>query len=148
MDINPPEEENQLLDNLDTDFHIHKPTLMVRIKSSLIDVMIMILLMWIVSFFEIQSDLLRGILFVLVILYEPLFISIYRTAGQYLTGIRVLNYSRYKKTGKESRVNILLSLIRYLLKLSFGWFSLLTIHSDTYGRAIHDKAASTVVIYN
>jgi hypothetical protein len=45
----------------------------------------------------------------------------------------------------KTNINIFYSIFRYLSKLLLGWISLLTIHSDDYGRAIHDKIGNSVM---
>ena len=76
------------------------------------------------------------------VLYDPLFTTIYGgTIGHTLTNISV-------RKAKNINKNIALSLaiIRFLLKVTLGWLSLITIGASEKKTAIHDKAANSVVI--
>ena len=62
-----------------------------------------------------------------------------------IMGLRVRKFSDVKDGRLYSNINIFYSISRYFSKLLLGWISLLTIHSDDYGRAIHDKIGSSVM---
>lgn len=59
-----------------------------------------------------------------------------------IMGLRVKNESNEEK-------NILFhkAILRYLVKSSLGWISLLTVSGNKKKKAIHDKVAGSVVIY-
>ena len=60
-------------------------------------------------------------------------------------GIRVRKFKRYKNKKESKNINILSSLLRFTFKLLLGWISLLSIHSDTYGQALHDKISNSLM---
>ena len=111
-----------------------RPTLSERVKSVVIDSVVVILLFFaankIVELTNIESTNLKIILLVLIILYEPFLTSTDQTIGQKIIGIKVINKSHYFETNKEKGINILQSLIRYLFKIFLGWVSLITINFD------------------
>ena len=129
--------------------YFHKPELLPRIKSTLIDSVVVIALMMIAAAvlnqLNIQSGTVRGITLFLIPLYEPIMTSISQTLGQKIMGLRVRRYINIAEGGQVQNINIIASIFRYILKVSLGWLSLLTIHSDKYGRAIHDNVASSVM---
>jgi hypothetical protein len=63
------------------------------------------------------------------------------TIGNYLKGIRVR-----KVSNTSNRINFIQAFFRYVLKISLGWISFLTIHSNNQKRAIHDLAVGSVMI--
>jgi uncharacterized RDD family membrane protein YckC len=125
------------------------PQLTDRIQSVLIDTILIVILMFVFSTIldkiENPPDWIRIVMFVGIwFVYEPLCITLGFTLGNYIKGIRV---RQVKDTSK--RINIFQSLIRYLFKLLLGWFSFLTINSNSKRRAIHDIIARSVMInYN
>ena len=131
-------------------FYFNKPGLMPRIKSTLIDVLVVMALMGVAAALlnglEVESGAVRGWCFVGVWLYEPLFTSIGRTLGQVVMGLQVRRLSDLKNGARLRGISIPASVLRFLLKCALGWISLLTIHSDRYGQAIHDKAANSVML--
>jgi uncharacterized RDD family membrane protein YckC len=123
------------------------PTVSERIKAASLDTFVIILLMVVVSqifsaFNEVKNEF-RAAAFVLVILYEPITTSLWGgTIGHYIFGIRVRrNKNRFK--------NILfpVALIRFALKISLGWLSLLTVNSHKEKKAIHDSITGSIVVF-
>ena len=129
--------------------YFSKPSLVLRIKSMFVDTVVVILLMIIASqiltFFHVESGVVHSIILGFILLYEPIFVSINRTIGQKVMGLRVRNFSTLSTTGQATNINIIWSLLRFIIKTLLGWVSLLTIHSNTYGKAIHDAVANSVV---
>lgn len=123
------------------------PKLKTRISSTMIDMLVVLLLMVVASRIleglQIESGEVRKIVFILVWLYEPLMISIDRTLGQRIMGIRVELLSPKQASQQLSPLR---SLLRYFFKLSLGFISLFTIHSNKNGQAIHDMAAGSVMV--
>lgn len=121
------------------------PPLLDRVKSTTIDTIILIacfyLLSDILSSINNVPDWLRVILFICFLMYEPLFISLNGTFGNYKNSIRVRNNNDTSK-----KLNIVQSIIRYFFKILFGWFSLLFILSNSKGRALHDIISGSVMI--
>lgn len=128
--------------------YYNKPNLMLRVKSMVIDSFVIIVLMYASSFLlgllNIESGNVRGVALGLIFLYEPIMTSMHRTVGQKLMGLRVRKYKAYKNN-MVVNISIFSALIRYVFKLLLGWISLLTIHSDTYGQAIHDKIGNSLM---
>jgi uncharacterized RDD family membrane protein YckC len=133
-------------------FYFNKPSLIVRIKSTAIDAFVIIFLLYLTSILlnalNINSGVVRALFLALVLLYEPISIAIGKTIGQSMMGLKVVDFNTYKNTEKASTINIWSSMIRYASKLFLGWISLLTIHSDKYGQAIHDKLGNSVVLFS
>lgn len=131
------------------EFLFDKPSLIKRIKCTIIDTMMIILIMYLISIvingLNIKSGLVRGLALGLTLLYEPIMTSIARTIGQQIMGLRVLNFAPESINENDKKISLVKSLARYFFKVTLGWISLLTIHSDIYGRAIHDKVSSSIM---
>ena len=144
-------ETNSTLDNLEKikKVYFSKPPLLLRIKSIFIDMIVVILVMMIalkvLTICSIESGTIRGIVLALILLYEPIFTSLNRTLGQKMMGLRVRSFSTLKNSKESKNINIVWSMLRFLIKSILGWLSLLTIHSNTYGKAIHDSIANSVM---
>lgn len=144
-------DEAKLLDNQEErqKVYFNKPSLVLRIKSMMVDTVVVILLMilasQILNFFNVESSLIKGIALGLIVLYEPILISLNRTVGQKIMGLRVRSFSGYSKTDESKNINIFWSILRFLMKSLLGWISLLTIHSNDYGKAIHDSLANSIM---
>jgi len=118
-----------------------------RVKAAVIDSLILVALSYgiseIFSLFETIPQSIRIISFVLIfILYDPLFTSFYGgTIGHSYSGIMV-------KSEKFPKKNIRLptAFIRFVLKVSLGWISLLTVTGNEKKKAIHDYVAGSIVI--
>ncbi|GAO43567.1 RDD family protein [Flavihumibacter petaseus] len=92
--------------------------------------------------YENTPDWIRiALFFGLWAVYEPLCTSLGCTAGNYLKGIRVRDVNH-----PEKRINFLQAFIRYVIKLSLGWISFLTMYTNHQRRAIHDLVAGSVMI--
>lgn len=149
-----PQEDNShdLLD--DTSLKVqplfHKPSLISRIKCTLVDSMMILLIAYLFSLainsLDIKSGLVRGIMLGVVLLYEPLMTSINKTLGQKIMGLKVSEFSVEGLKGRAKNISVPRSLVRYFFKIALGWISLLTIHSNNYGQAIHDKVSESIMI--
>lgn len=121
------------------------PQLTDRIQSTFIDAILIIILMFafagISDKFENVPDWVRVAMVAWVILYEPLCMTVGATLGNYIKGIRVRKMSDTTK-----RLNLFKAIIRYLMKLTLGWISFLTINLNSKKRAIHDFASGSVMI--
>jgi len=115
----------------------------------IIDTFMIIVLMYIAFLvldnLAIESGKIRGLIMGSIFLYEPIFTSINRTVGQKIMGLRVRKFEDFRKNKNKSNINIVNSIIRYIAKILLGWVSLLTIHSDNYGQAIHDKMGNSLM---
>jgi len=119
-----------------------------RVKAVLADSIIMIILMFFVtylfSFFENVPDNWRIGAFVFIFfLYEPLFTSILGgTIGHILIGIKV------KRDQDESKnIAFPVAVVRFFIKAVMGMLSLLLISSNGKRKAIHDMVAGSIVLY-
>lgn len=133
---------------LENDAQSIYPLLGDRVQSTFIDTILIIILMFVFSSilekYENAPDWIRIVLFVGIwVGYEPVCTSIGCTLGNYIKNIRVRRCSDPAK-----KINFLQALIRYVIKISLGWISFLTIHSNKERRALHDLAAGSVMIKN
>jgi len=65
------------------------------------------------------------------------------TIGHFLIGIRV---KRERKP--EKNIIFPFALIRFVVKATLGWISLLTVSNNLKRKAIHDHMIGSVVIYS
>lgn len=87
-------------------------------------------------------DWIRIVLFFGVwAVYEPFFMTRGCTLGNYVIGLRARQFQDDSK-----RISLLQAYVRYIVKVLLGWLSFLTINMNKQRRAIHDLAASTVMI--
>ncbi len=122
------------------------PPLVKRFQSLFIDQLFIIACMVMFSMLlgnTAGNDALRGaLLFSLFLVYEPFCMAFGCSAGNYLTGIRVRRYHDNSK-----RINIFNSYLRFFVKIMLGIISFFTVTSDHSKRAIHDKAAGSLMVY-
>lgn len=123
------------------------PVLVKRIQSVFIDTVFIVGMMFlfsaILSSFEQVPDWVRMSVFIFIwVVYEPLFVTIGCTLGNYVIGVRVRKHNDF-----NARINLFSALIRYAVKMALGWLSFVTIHTSNQRRAIHDLAAGSVMIY-
>ena len=124
------------------------PTIWLRIKAAAIDVVILLVLMIFVthvfSFFEQVTNITKSIAVLLIFtLYDPMLTSIFGgTIGHIIVGIRV-------KNEKDLNRNIIFpfAVARFLIKVTLGWISVMTIMLNEKGKAVHDIAVKSVVIF-
>lgn len=123
---------------------IKYPEIKSRIQSTFIDSALIMLLIIIASnvlgYFENTPDWVRIALFILFLMYEPIFVCIGCTLGNYIIGIRVR-----KENDMNKKINFLQSFIRFGFKVFLGWISFLTIHSNPQKRAIHDFVSGSLM---
>jgi hypothetical protein len=116
-----------------------------RVKSTTIDTLLLIacfyLLSDILNSMSNVSESLRILLFICILMYEPIFISLNGTFGNHKNSIRV---RQNKDTTKK--LNFFQSLLRYFLKISLGWISLIFILMNQKGRALHDIISGSIMI--
>jgi uncharacterized RDD family membrane protein YckC len=118
-----------------------------RIKAVVIDGIIIISAMYIISevfaLFDDVPNFLRATSFILVfLLYDPLFTSILGgTIGHSYSKITVKN-----EKNLEKNISFPQALIRFTIKSTLGWISLLTVTSNSKKQALHDLIAKSVVI--
>lgn len=142
-------EETDFESTVDGSLYFNRPSLVLRIKSMLIDTMILIGLAYIFTLLLESMDIIspesRRIALVIILLYEPVLVTIGGTVGQRVMGLRVRAKKNFVEKREKKNINFFNSLLRYISKILLGWISLLTIHSDKYGQALHDKIGSSVM---
>lgn len=120
-----------------------------RVKAAIIDSIFLIVIALLVGEFfavaELNNATFKIIAFVLIfILYDPFFTSFYgATIGHSYNHISVKQENNPKKN-----INFHHAFIRFLIKVSLGWLSLLSIINSTNKKAIHDYAVKSIVIEN
>jgi uncharacterized RDD family membrane protein YckC len=125
---------------------IEYPPMLTRVKTFVIDYAAMLVLMGVVSsildsFGEVPT-FIKIVLFIGILLYDPLLTSFGATLGQLLFGIRVRDV-----TDTNKKINLGYGLLRFLVKASLGWISLIMMSFTGKRRAIHDMAGNSIVIY-
>lgn len=130
---------------IEFDENFDYPYLLTRYKASLIDGVILACLFGVILFLTPNPNisLVEGIIFfIIIILYEPILLSIYSaTLGHYMMGIKVISLKN-----KNRKLNIFQGIIRISTKALLGWISFFTINFNPGHRAIHDFFSSSVVI--
>ena len=128
---------------------IKYPRITDRVKGAFADGLVLIGLMVIVSsvFSSIEdvSDEARKVAFVVIFfVYDPLLTSLLGgTLGHLMVGIRVKQESDIEKN-----IPIYFAVLRFAIKASLGWISLLTVTGNEQRKAIHYMAAKSLVVYN
>lgn len=82
-----------------------------------------------------------GLILVLFFVYEPLCTSQRCTLGQKIMGVRVRRYPSME------RISILMAYTRITVKALLGILSFFTLPFSKNRRAIHDMAASSIVVF-
>jgi uncharacterized RDD family membrane protein YckC len=144
--------ENTTLDSQEREtFYFKKPSLVIRVKELLIDAVFIIVLMGIMSAvlenLNVVSGQVRGGALLMILLYEPILIITGGTIGHRIMGLRVKASEDLIEKKEPKNINIIFSLLRYVVKILLGWVSLMTITSDKLGQAIHDKVGGSVVTF-
>jgi uncharacterized RDD family membrane protein YckC len=122
-------------------------TLINRLKAILIDVLVLVGLCMIAtaifSRIEYVSDTVRMVVFIFIfLLYDPLFTSIFgATIGHLIIGLKI-------RRAKDITRKLIfpMALIRFIIKGTLGFISLMTISITKKNRAIHDIVAGSVVL--
>ena len=77
-------------------------------------------------------------------LYDPLLTSFTgATVGHRIMGLRVRD-----RRDRSRNIGLGFALLRFALKLSLGWISLLLVSKKNNRQAIHDEAARSVVVFS
>jgi len=122
-------------------------TLINRLKAILIDVLVLVGLCMIAtaifSRFGYVSDTVRMVVFIFIfLLYDPLLTSIFgATIGHLIIGLKI---RRVKDITRK--LIFPMALIRFIIKGTLGFISLMTISITKKSRAIHDIVAGSVVL--
>ena len=124
------------------------PTIKTRYISILIDgICLLLFALGISALFEKIGDVsgfVRGITFVIVIiLYEPILVTLGCTIGQLFMNIRVRDFRN-----PEKKLAFYLLIFRTIIKIILGWLSFITVTFNINRRAIHDLASGSIMIAN
>ncbi len=117
-----------------------------RVKAAVIDSIVLMILMYsateIFNLFESVSNTFRILVFIFIfLLYEPILVSIFgATIGHFFNDIVVK-----KEKNETQNINFPSAIIRFILKASLGWLSLLTINGNKKGQAIHNSFVKSIV---
>jgi len=115
------------------------------ISDSIILVALLFLITYIFSLFNYIPDNVRIIAFAFIfILYDPILTSAFGgTLGHMAFGVRVK-----RENNLNRNIPFIFAFIRYLVKISLGWISLITVSTNIKHKAIHDYIVGSVVIYS
>lgn len=124
------------------------PTIKTRYISILIDGICLLLMAFgIAALFEKIGDCsgsVRGItLMIVIILYEPILVTVGCTIGQLFMNIRVRDFRN-----PEKKLPFHLVIFRFIIKIILGWLSFLTVTFNNNRRAIHDLVSGSIMIAN
>lgn len=122
------------------------PLLLRRVQASILDLLVLLISMFGASslfdrFDTVPDQVTALTMLILFVLYEPMCTTLGATLGQYIIGIRVRKSDHPDKT-----INFFQAMLRYVLKITLGWLSFITIHFDQQRKAIHDIASGSVMI--
>lgn len=124
---------------------IQYPVLLRRIQSSFIDGLIvlagMVLVANVAEFAGENEMFIKMMGLFMILSYEPIMICHSSTIGQRMIGIRVKNHDL-----KQKNISILHAYVRFVVKITCGWLSYVTINFSPERRALHDVAANSVMI--
>lgn len=118
-----------------------------RIKAAVIDAILLIAAMYaaseILNLFDNVPNFVRiSIAAILFILYDPFFTS--RFGGT--IGHSYSNITVKKDLDRNRNIGFPAALLRFVLKATLGWISLLTVTGNEKRKAIHDFAVNSVVL--
>ena len=138
-------EKNEALESKydDTTF----PSLVVRVKAVFIDLVIMLVTftttaLLIDALGEVHSFVKGFILIFMLYLYDPILTSFSgSTLGHKAMNLKVRRYGE-----PERNISLGQAFLRFFVKLSLGWLSLLTVTGNSRKRAIHDLASGSIML--
>jgi uncharacterized RDD family membrane protein YckC len=127
----------QIQNEAQADAEIEYPRLLARLQSNFIDSLLIVAVMFafagVVGNNETIPGWVKGVTFFSFwLLYDPILTALGGTLG------RVEDYTRKISFGN--------ALIRFVVKVLFGWWSFIAIHFNKERRALHDLAAGTIVL--
>lgn len=121
------------------------PRLLRRIQAFFIDGIIipcaLFAAIFVVARFELQGIYIAFLGALIIFILEPLLVSTTGgTIGHHMIGIEV----KSKKSG--GHINIFLAVIRFVVKVPLGIFSLISVLTSKHHQGIHDLIADSIVI--
>jgi uncharacterized RDD family membrane protein YckC len=134
--------------NITEEEEVIYPSLVNRLQALFFDfwIIVAIVMFLFVNFFDIYEAQFTGlkiILFIAIVLvYDPIGSMTGGTIGYRTMGLKV------RRGDGIRRISIVQAYKRSILKFALGWISFLTITSDRKSRAMHDKAADTLVMFS
>jgi uncharacterized RDD family membrane protein YckC len=121
------------------------PSVLDRTKSNLIDTILLIACMLlftdVLDKFANVPSWARAILFLSLLMYEPICTTFGATLGNDKMKIRVR-----KNSNTNERLNLFQAIFRYFFKIIFGWISFITIFISPKSRTIHDIIVGSVMV--
>lgn len=123
------------------------PSIMNRVQALFFDFWIIVGATFILShllenFYGDVITGIRAILFVfLVAVYEPVGNMTGGTIGYRTMGMRLKKYE-----SPSENIGFRQAYLRFIAKIILGWVSLISISSDPFKRAFHDKVSGTIVV--
>ena len=117
-----------------------------RVKAAMIDAVIIILLLLastdLLSNFDNPPNYLKQLIFVFIfLLYEPIMVStLGASVGHHFNNLRI------QQEASSQKINLIVAILRFIIKMLLGWLSLLTVGSQKKKQALHDLIAKSVVI--
>jgi len=135
------------IDNTESQEQVY-PLVSDRYKAVFIDGMVIIMLWVCFSFLfsaigGVPEYVKMGAYIFSVALYDPLCISIFgATLGHYSGDMKVV-----RESDPARKINIFAALLRYVVKFALGIISILAITKQNKGRALHDMAAGSIVVF-
>jgi uncharacterized RDD family membrane protein YckC len=134
-------------DKIPYEFEAIYPSLMNRLQAMFFDfwIIVAITMLLLVNLFDGFSEQLTWLkfllFFVIVFIYDPVGAMTGGTIGYRTMGLKVVRQDGIRK------ISLVQAYQRSFVKFILGIISLLTITSDLQKRAIHDKAAGTLVVF-
>ena len=123
------------------------PALVLRIRAMCLDAIVFVLLFWIVLLLiwklQFSSTYLKVIVVAIpLILFEPLWMWMTgSTIGQHIVGIRVANIRT------ERNLFILPAIVRFIVKILLGFYSVITMIVTKRRQSFHDVISNSVVLF-
>lgn len=122
------------------------PSILRRYFSTFIDLIFVLVILVLSSYFLDSDDIAATRIRVALILfmfffYEPFLTAYFCTLGQRITGIRI------RKLTTLNKISIIQAYIRIIIKIFLGIISFFSIPFSKNKRAIHDFVIGSIVIY-
>lgn len=123
------------------------PSLKDRIQAIIIDVLILFGCMFLTTYFiekigGVSADTKMYLFILFVFVYDPLLTTFGGTLGHRASGLRVKKENQIRKN-----ISLPAALLRFIVKSLLGWLSLMSVSVNSKGKAMHDFAAGSIVIY-
>ncbi|MGB0849837.1 MAG: RDD family protein [Bacteroidia bacterium] len=139
--------EEQQIESIEKVTNRVYPLVSDRYKVVLVDAIVVIVMISVYSIvldsIGVTSDLVKKVCFASLFLYEPLAVAFFGgTVGHWSGKLKVV-----KESDETSKISLMHSLLRTLTKHVLGIISIFTITAENRGKAIHDEAAGSLVLF-